>query len=87
MKSAKKIFCAVSALTLVSLAYAQDFTDEFYDDYSSSYEDSTPTVTVGGSVELNARAYVEASDYSFVTKKNIKKIFDILYNQLTIKIL
>lgn len=70
MKSAKKIFCAVSALTLVSLAYAQDFTDEFYDDYSSSYEDSTPAVTVGGSVELNARAYVEASDYSFVTKKN-----------------
>ena len=47
MKSAKKIFCAVSALTLVSLAYAQDFTDEFYDDYSSSYEDSTPTVTAG----------------------------------------
>lgn len=71
MKSLKKILFACSALALVSFAYAQDFGDDFSDGYLSYDEPAEPSVTIGGSVEVNARAYVEASEYKYITEKDI----------------
>lgn len=60
MKLSKKIILSLAALSLTTAVFADDWG---YDEEESA----EPTVTIGGKVEMNARAYVEASESSFNT--------------------
>lgn len=62
---AKKLLFAFSALAISVAAFAQDF-----DDFESYDEIEEPKVTIGGSVEVSGRAYVEASDYDYITEQD-----------------
>lgn len=58
MKLSKKFVISAVALALAAGAFADE-----YDDYGYEEEASTePTVTLGGKVEINARAYVDQED-------------------------
>ena len=60
MKISRKLISAAVLLSSAAFIFAQEF-DGFGDDFGSEAA-SEPAVTIGGSVEMNARVYVDQRD-------------------------
>lgn len=60
MKLYKKLILSLAALGLTSVCFAEDWDIE---------EQTEPTVTIGGLVEVNGRAYIEASESNYNADK------------------